>query len=407
MALHQLFFYLTIFLLPTQLGLHLWPDWALVLGRRIDYLSPTLFLTDITILSTLLLWICSPHKVSRKIIVPCVAFLVYIVFNIYFSVSPYVVLFRWIKIIEFSLFGYYITQTKPSFKKITFVLSIATIYSSLIAITQFVLQRSLGGIFWYLGERTFDASTAGIARVNWCWFTTTNCAELLRPYGTFPHPNVLAGFLIISICMCLYNKKITFWQLLSIGIGSIALILTFSRGVWLMSIIGILALRGVRYKKTTTQIIPWIIFASGVCIIVAFPYFYSLFQQSESVVIRNELSQAAIAMWKSYPLIGVGFNAFLTQLPLFLSSRYTFFLQPPHSIYLLLLSELGIIGVICIGWLLYKLMTKLLQLPNKIPLVVLLLYGLLGTFDHYPLTVQQGQLLTTLVLTLSYLSYVK
>jgi O-antigen ligase len=127
-------------------------------------------------------------------------------------------------------------------------------------------------------------------------------------------------------------------------------------------------------------------------------------KQSESVIIRNELALAAVAMWKSYPLIGVGFNAFLVQLPTILPARYLFFLQPPHSVYLLIASELGIIGAGCVIWCMYQLITRLLRLPNKLPLIILLLYGLLGTIDHYPLTLQQGQLLTTLVVILSFLS---
>ena len=420
MFLHQLFFYLTILLLPTQLGLHGWPDWALVLGRRIDYLSPTLFLTDITCIATLLMWIGFPHKtiktlpwmLSWKTIALAFGMLVYIASNIFFSASPYVVIFRWLKVLEFVLFGYYIIQTKPSFGVTSLVITVSMMYSSLIAIMQFVFQHSIGGIFWYLGERSFDVSTAGIARVDWCWLTATNCMELLRPYATFPHPNVLAGFLAITICISLWqllshhigNKKIRIWYWITISVSCIALILTFSRGVWLMSIIAILTMLGVLYKKTVTQTLSWIFLISLTCIIMALPYFLSLMKQSESVSMRNELALAALAMWKSYPLIGVGFNAFLIHLPTVLPARYLFFLQPPHSIYLLMLSELGIIGVGSIGWFIYALIKKLLRLPNKFPLIILLLYGLLGTIDHYPVTLQQGQLLTTFVVTLSFLS---
>ena len=403
MFLHQLFFYLTILLLPTQLGLHFWPDWTLVLGRRVDYLSPTLFLTDMTIITTLLLWICSAHKIAKFKPFSLIIFFVFALCHIFFSISPYVTFLRWLKVFEFGFFGYYILQTKPSFKTTSFFITIAIVYSSLIAITQFVLQHSIGGIFWYLGERSFDITTPGIARINWCWPTAMQCIELLRPYATFPHPNVLAGFLIISICICLYNRKINFLNVFSMTVGVIALILTFSRSAWIIGAIGMCSIVFFIQKKRI-----WII-GLLVCIGLLFrlPYFFSLFQQSESVIIRNELSLAAISMWIKYPLIGVGLNAFLVQLPEFISSRYMFFLQPPHSIYLLVLSELGIIGVCSIGWLIYKLITKMLRLPNKIPLVILLIYGLLGTIDHYPLTVQQGQLLTTLVITLSFFSYVK
>src|SRR6266516_3919214 len=35
--------------LPTQCGKHFWPDYAIVLGLRIDYLSPTFYFTDFLI----------------------------------------------------------------------------------------------------------------------------------------------------------------------------------------------------------------------------------------------------------------------------------------------------------------------------------------------------------------------
>lgn len=420
MFIHQLFFYLTVILLPTQLGLHFWPDWALVIGRRIDYLSPTLYLTDITVLCTLLLWIGFPHKmiwkqflnISWQRLMLYGGALLFIVCNVYLSPSPYVVSFRWIKVVEFGLFGYYILKTKPSFTKISFVITLSMMYSSIIAIVQFIHQHAIGGVFWYLGERSFDISTAGIARVDWCWFTTTRCMELLRPYATFPHPNVLAGFLSVTICITLYrlvthavqNKNIRIWYWITIAVSLITLVLTFSRGVWLISIIGIFATLGMGYKKPAIQTAIWIVLSCLTCIVIAFPYFLSLFNQSESIMMRNELFNAALTMWKSYPLIGVGFNAFLVRLPAVLPTRYVFFLQPPHSIYQLLLTELGIIGMGFVIWYMYRLITALLRKVDKFPLLILMVYGLLGTIDHYPITLQQGQLLTTFVITLGFLA---
>src|ERR1035437_8081006 len=46
----KLFFYLLILFLPTQLGKHFWPNSSFVYGLRLDYLSPTLYFTDILIL---------------------------------------------------------------------------------------------------------------------------------------------------------------------------------------------------------------------------------------------------------------------------------------------------------------------------------------------------------------------
>src|SRR5260221_1150 len=46
-------FTLFIVLLPVQLGLHFWPDWALVSGIRVDYLAPVIYLTDLIVIALL------------------------------------------------------------------------------------------------------------------------------------------------------------------------------------------------------------------------------------------------------------------------------------------------------------------------------------------------------------------
>ena len=55
--LSAIFFYLLILFLPTQLGKHFWPNFSYVYGVRIDYLSPTLYFTDILIIGLFLSWI--------------------------------------------------------------------------------------------------------------------------------------------------------------------------------------------------------------------------------------------------------------------------------------------------------------------------------------------------------------
>ncbi|MEK7497805.1 MAG: hypothetical protein AAB656_02715, partial [Patescibacteria group bacterium] len=47
-------FGLLVILLPTQIALHIWPDWALVQGIRVDYLAPAIYLTDIIIVALVL-----------------------------------------------------------------------------------------------------------------------------------------------------------------------------------------------------------------------------------------------------------------------------------------------------------------------------------------------------------------
>lgn len=398
MPLHQLFFYLTIIFLPTQLARHFWPDWALVAGRRVDYLSPTFYLTDITIFATVLLWIFSPQKLRRFPVPILVCICLFVIGNIYSSLSPLVSFYKWLRVLEFAAFGWYIAKTKPSFHLLTLVLCIPIFYSSLLAIAQFLFQHSIGGVWWFLGERTFDSATPGIARVNWCW-SIAACRELLRPYATFPHPNVLGGFLAVGLPMVFIialshdrmsrSKKIFLY--ITFLLGLIALILTFSRSAWIVGALGILFSLILKRKST------WVLLVA-VCIgLACIPYIRTLTPASESVSVRQNLNRAAFALWKSYPLFGTGLGTFIMELPRISSSRDLFFLQPVHNVYLLLLSETGIIGFGFSMWGLYMILKK----NFSIGLVVLLL---LGYVDHYPLTLQQGQLLLTLLLALNFQS---
>src|SRR4051812_29891213 len=60
----SLLYFLLLLLLPTQLGKHFWPPFAFVHGLRIDYLSPTVYLTDLLLLLAGAVWVL-PHLNSR------------------------------------------------------------------------------------------------------------------------------------------------------------------------------------------------------------------------------------------------------------------------------------------------------------------------------------------------------
>lgn len=367
----RLFFYLLLSLLPTQLGIHFWPEWTLVLGRRVDYLSPTLYLTDILVFLTLLFW--RPKKVPNLLFILGFALL-----NILFASSHWVALYKWTKIFEFTLLGFYIYRTKPSFSSILVSLSIGALYSSLIAITQFVLGHSVG--LWILGERTFTNTTPGIAQYNLC-LSPTNCRLVLRSYATFPHPNVLGGFLAVILPLAIREfvkgKKLFYGAVTTLG--TIALVITFSRSAWVAALAGVIIL----YRKRLLFLLVPLIVLAGLLVNV----------QDESFVVRQELNTAAVSMFLHSPFVGVGLGNFLTELPKTLVSRTIYFLQPVHNIYLLLLSETGLVGFAVFIWILRKV--------KSITAYSLYLLLFLGLIDHYSFTLQQGQLLFTILLAAS------
>lgn len=109
-------FLLLIFLLPTQLGKHFWPEWSLVNGIRVDYLSPTIYVTDILIIALFILTIFSKaqsvkrkaqnYSLKLKRFLPVVFFVLYLLLQAFFpSLSP-LSLIKLMKIMEILVFAY-------------------------------------------------------------------------------------------------------------------------------------------------------------------------------------------------------------------------------------------------------------------------------------------------------------
>src|SRR5476649_2203358 len=73
----KLLSYLLIFLLPTQLGIHFWPNFSLLLGIRVDYLSPTLYVTDVVILSLIVINARQSWSNDKKIHIPSKTWLLF------------------------------------------------------------------------------------------------------------------------------------------------------------------------------------------------------------------------------------------------------------------------------------------------------------------------------------------
>lgn len=176
--------------------------------------------------------------------------------------------------------------------------------------------------------------------------------------------------------------------IVTIVLGVIALLLTFSRSAIM---IGILALAFVFFPKKKVFFFFAIIFLT----FSVFRFPFTSFE--ESVVVRQQLNAAAIKLWQSSPLFGVGLGNFLVRLPEALPTRTIYFLQPVHNIYLLLLSEVGVVGFLFLVWFLQKAFRHSFSIWH-LAFGILLVLGLV---DHYPLSLQQGQLLLTLLLGLA------
>ncbi len=434
-------FYLTLLFLPTQLGRHFWPEFSYVYGARVDYLSPTIYLTDILIGVLFIAWLFpyfaiqnSKFKIQNyrskfKNNSLLIFLFLFLIIGIVFSKNQLAGWYGLLKFLEFLFFGYYIatTITLKKLRIITAIFSIGVFYESIIAIFQYINQSSAGGLLYLLGERNFNAQTPGIAN------TRINGELILRPYGTLPHPNVLAAYFLISLTLIfnfqfsifnkisIFNLK-KFFFITTVIIGSVGLFLTMSRVaifLWFL----ILGYYFVFYLKKTFNNknaigLLGVLFIGSIGIYFLSPLssrFFDLNLTDESFVQRKELVQASFLMIKANPFFGVGLNNFLPNLSDFYdfhASSFFTYLQPVHNIYLLIAAQTGIIGFSFFVWFLWK---TILGIKNKelgirgnfaiihnSKFLILVTVLVLGLFDHYFLTLQQGQLLFSFILGLCF-----
>ncbi len=329
------------------------------------------------------------------------------------------------KYLELFLLSFYLARTikrVSQIKKIALFFAISATAQSILAILQYIHQGSLNGIIYFFGERNFTGVTPGIANVS------LNGDLILRPYATFPHPNVLAGYLLLAILFVWFflRQTSTLWlQLFSAGslvLCSVALLLTFSRfaiALWIIFLLCILirlvfsTLQTAKQKLAITLIV-----IIGLGVVYLLPLSHELFARfaqtsfsEESVVQRTELIASSLILLRQHPFIGVGLYNFMPSLaPLQKPMPLGLYLQPVHNIFLLIVSELGILGFVLFLCLLVLSFQRILQLEKRVRNFLLLALStilLIGMFDHYWLTLQQGQLLFAVILGLSWAKYQK
>ncbi len=342
--------------LPSQLGFHWWPRWSLVSGVRVDYLSPTLFFSDLLIFALL-----GFSFVRRLIKLPKLTplFVLVAIINIFLSISPLVSLFAWIRLGELFLLGIYFYYRLAEQRIVVGAgLMVALIWSSVLAVVQFIFQSSLGGPLYFLGERNFSVSTLNIARLDLGQY-----GYWLRAYATLPHPNALAGFLLVGTLLVFYLlPKTTRWWTAPV---CLAIILTWSRSVFVVT--GLL------------------LFAPLAPVLLLLP------GNPASLLTRWDLNLVALKAFTQHPLTGVGYGTFVGYL-----NGASF--QPVHNIFLLILSELGPVVFLAIMWWLAKTIITLIKTKQYLLLKTVCAVLVIGLVDHYWLTLHQTSLLITILL---------
>jgi len=389
-----------ILFLPTQLGYHFWPPWAYVFGIRIDYLSPTVYFTDVIVVALALLWLFEKRKKLGSIRPPHFLFLLglFALVNISTALLPQAALYKWAKIAELMVVAFIFFKDKSLDIKKTIILPLcaATMFVFIHAVIQLVLQKSLGGPLYFLGERTFTSGTPGIS------LYSIFGRFLLRPYSTFSHPNSMAGFVGVAFLFLVglgqgLNKKP---QTAILGSAAClgALLLSGSKAAigGLALVLGVYVLVRERkefFKKALAGTTTFIVLASMLSPLLSNEILRKNIIFSESFGQRLTLSGLAGELYSQKPLVGLGLNNFIPKAAgLKQTNYYPWLLQPVHNVPLLVLAETGIVGFGIFVWFLHKLVKKASRMPIIFGLTIIFVL-VTASVDHYWLTLQQNQLL--------------
>lgn len=317
--------------------------------------------------------------------------------------------FRSFKMLEMGLLAILLSvvwKNKSILSSSLFILVLSGIFQSSVALYQFIFQKSLFNspfLHKITGESLISPDTPGVAKI------MEDGEKIVRAYGTFPHPNILGGFLsctiLISLFLYLNNRYlilssifsyikvksrksqdmlVSFFWTATFTLQLTALLVSYSRSAWIGTGVGLLlfAILSLKYTKIVSRetifnrlalsehkelVISTLIILT-VLISTSNLFFKRIIQdvnhkdafsiphltvlpQNDTFADRlffNNVSRETISQ---HTFSGSGPGTSIFQINRFIeNNKGESFLeswqyQPPHSIYMLAASETGLIGL--------------------------------------------------------------
>lgn len=396
-----------IFIIPTNLFFKLTEQAAYVDGLLIDYLIPKIYLQDIVILLTLLTTVIKFLLSERKDlklkthlkqvlnwlkshpIIPILLLLFFVRQLVAFNQTAS----TWSLVRLIMLAGWFIwfkRNQKPTKNSVIYwPLLFSLAFQTALTGFQLLTQEQLVG-YLFLGEPDLT-QPFGLAQ------GTLFNRQIVLPYGTSAHPNLLAGWSLIAWWVIQTKTETIFrhnhWQKIFILISTIfhilILIATQSISAILATALGLILLI---IKKSQTSLSQLKLLGT-ILILVLGPIGLTLIGGKvihPSISRRNNLNQASLAMIADQPLLGIGLNNFTVKLESYATNPEIIrFVQPVHHFVLLWAAETGFLGIL----ILILLIDLLRKTTAKTKLLnLLLLLAPILALDHYLLTIISGQL---------------
>ncbi len=336
------------------------------------------------------------------------------------SATPLLAVYGWVRLVLVIAFALglsgLIRKKAVGLAAVFAALFASAIFQSIVALLQFREQASLG--LKILGESVIGLTTPGIARV------AAGGLTYLRSYGTMPHANILAAFLGFGLIAAIYliYRADKPWPRLGFAAGFFVILagltFTFSRSGWIVAGLALAALlayglfkESVRTKAVALLLILIAGLAFTVPSLGLLIFARAGFSSGEpSVADRVAYDEIGLLKFpETYPL-GVGLknqvltaerNGWYRDFGL----KYAFQEQPIHNIYLLMMAETGVLGLLVfaafIVTLLYERFRGWLKTKDGEIWFALALAGgalIFGLVDHFYWDLWSGQLMFWLAL---------
>jgi len=375
------------------------------------YLSHFIYLSDIFLLLGLLFFgisyaLNSENKFWKKIDFKLdgfkwgvLSFLLISLLSLFFASNFSNSLIYFARMFEFFLLFLFIASGFLDLKKLVYVFLGTLSFVSLIGIFQYLAQESLGLRFF--GEPVLTSMTLGVAKVD------VFSDKVVRIYGTFPHPNIFASYLVFGMFFSSGFIKNRYIQFVLYALFGLALILTFSRTAifaFFFSSILYLYLSRLRPSFRALGIGALVILVLGV-LLGFLPVLYErlILADLHTFSERNLYMGISHNMF-SENIFGVGGGNFTNVMQDFSFTKLDPWLyQPVHNIFFLIFNEVGFLGgfsfVFLFIYLLFSFMKKALVVSKKHERLVFMMTALwifiviTGFFDHYYISLYQGQAL--------------
>lgn len=395
-AIDQMLVFGLFFFAPTQLARHFWPEWTYIFGIRSDFLALTISVMDILICTYLvihrrrLLHILLSIPVFVRIFL-VVGGLIHLLFSQQSFHSAYVLIHGG----GYLLALYIVTQSFSTYSKtIRVAFTFGAIVQFVLVGLQIVSQSSVQGVWYWLGERAFTLSLPDVAKVY------VQGREYLRPYGTFSHPNSLAGFyvFVFFFFQTVFRKSDRIvWDLLVLVLAPLMVVATLSKtAVMVFACVYVWQMIARKRMKSSRLLLTMQVV--GIALLVVSMFGFA--GDPESLTKRIDMARNAFLLVVAYPLTGVGIgNYLIAQSSTIRNSLFTSYYQPVHNVLLLILAEVGMVGVIS-GYVAIRLRIPTIMQRVQTYKYLVAVVALTGMMDHYWLTLPQNQFLLLFLVAL-------